>query len=39
MKRAGEVYELAPMFVYLASSDSSYVTGQTMHVNGGLYKG
>lgn len=39
VKRAGEVYELAPMFVYLASSDSSYVTGQTMHVNGGLYKG
>ena len=39
MKRAGEVYELAPMFVYLASDDSSYVTGQTMHVNGGLYKG
>ncbi len=39
MKRAGEVYELAPIFVYLASSDSSYVTGQVMHVNGGLYKG
>ena len=39
MKRAGETYEIAPLFVYLASSDSSYVTGQVMHINGGLYKG
>lgn len=39
MKRAGQTYEIAPLFVYLASSDSSYVTGQTMHINGGLYKG
>ena len=39
MKRAGETYEIAPLFVYLASNDSSYVTGQTMHINGGLYKG
>lgn len=39
MKRAGETYEIAPLFVYLASSDSSYITGQTMHINGGLYKG
>jgi len=39
MKRAGETFEIAPLFVYLASQDSSYVTGQTMHINGGLYKG
>ena len=39
MKRAGQTYEIAPLFVYLASSDSSYVTGETMHINGGLYKG
>ena len=39
MKRAGETFEIAPLFVYLASSDSSYVTGQVMHINGGLYKG
>lgn len=39
MKRAGETFEIAPLFVYLASSDSSYVTGQTMHINGGLFKG
>ncbi|MDE1549985.1 glucose 1-dehydrogenase [Jeotgalibaca caeni] len=35
LKRPGESYELAPAYVYLASSDSSYVTGQTIHVNGG----
>ena len=39
MKRVGETYEIAPLFVYLASKDSSYVTGQVMHINGGLYKG
>ena len=39
MKRAGQTYEIAPLFVYLASDDSSYVTGQTMHINGGQYKG
>src|SRR5690606_30135243 len=33
--RAGQPEELAPAYVYLACSDSSYVTGQTMHVNGG----
>lgn len=35
MGRPGEAYELAPAYVYLASEDSSYVTGQTIHVNGG----
>ena len=39
MKRVGETYEIAPLFVYLASDDASYVTGQVMHINGGLYKG
>ncbi|GEN49932.1 SDR family oxidoreductase [Alkalibacterium pelagium] len=34
--RPGEAYELAPAYVYLASDDSSYVTGQTIHVNGGV---
>ena len=26
-------------YVFLASDDSSYETGQVMHINGGLYKG
>ncbi|WP_186580731.1 SDR family oxidoreductase [Aquibacillus kalidii] len=33
--RPGQPYELAPAYVYLASSDSSYVSGQVIHVNGG----
>ncbi len=35
MKRAGQPYELAPAYVYLASSDSSYMSGQVLHINGG----
>ena len=35
MGRAGQPYELAPTYVYLASDDSSYVSGQILHVNGG----
>ncbi|MFD1706935.1 SDR family oxidoreductase [Siminovitchia sediminis] len=35
MKRPGQPYELAPAYVYLASNDSSYVSGQMIHVNGG----
>ena len=33
--RAGQPSELAPTYVYLASDDSSYVSGQVLHVNGG----
>lgn len=36
MKRAGQPYELAPAYVYLASNDSSYMSGQVLHVNGGI---
>ncbi len=39
MKRAGQPYEIAPIFVYLASEDASYTTGQIFHINGGEYKG
>jgi len=35
MQRAGEPDEVAPSFVFLASSDSSYMTGQMLHPNGG----
>ena len=35
MKRAGEPAEVAPCYLFLASADSSYITGQVMHPNGG----
>jgi len=35
MGRAGQPEEVAPSFVFLASSDSSYMTGQMLHPNGG----
>jgi len=34
--RAAQPFELAPTYVYLASDDSAYVTGQVLHVNGGV---
>jgi NAD(P)-dependent dehydrogenase (short-subunit alcohol dehydrogenase family) len=34
--RVGQSAELAPAFVFLASSESSYVVGETLHVNGGM---
>jgi NAD(P)-dependent dehydrogenase (short-subunit alcohol dehydrogenase family) len=33
--RAGEPAEVAPCYVFLASHDSSYMTGQVLHPNGG----
>jgi len=35
MGRAGEPSEVAPCYVFLASTDSSYITGQFLHPNGG----
>lgn len=35
MGRAGQPSEVGPAYVFLASSDSSYITGQFIHVNGG----
>jgi NAD(P)-dependent dehydrogenase (short-subunit alcohol dehydrogenase family) len=35
MKRAAQPFELAPAYVYFASDDSSDVSGQVFHVNGG----
>jgi len=39
MKRAGQPVELAPAYVFLASDESSYMTGQMLHVNGGMAVG
>jgi NAD(P)-dependent dehydrogenase (short-subunit alcohol dehydrogenase family) len=35
MERAGEPVEVAPAYLFLASNDSSYITGQFIHPNGG----
>ncbi|MGV3619049.1 MAG: SDR family oxidoreductase [Fimbriimonas sp.] len=35
LKRAGQPDEVAPCYVFLASVDSSYITGQILHPNGG----
>jgi len=35
MKRAGQPSEVGPAYVFLASEDASYITGQIIHVNGG----
>ena len=39
MARGAMPYELAPTFVFLGSDDSSYMTGQVIHVNGGEIMG
>ena len=36
MKRMGTGHEIAAAAAYLASSEAGYVTGQTLHVNGGM---
>lgn len=35
MERAGQPSEVGPAYVFLASKDSSYMTGQVIHINGG----
>ena len=35
MQRAGQPAEVAPAYVFLASDDASYISGQVIHVNGG----
>ncbi|KAI0715343.1 NAD-P-binding protein [Earliella scabrosa] len=36
MGRAGQPVEVATAFVYLTSADSSYISGQVIHINGGV---
>ncbi|MBL3702220.1 SDR family oxidoreductase [Sulfitobacter sp. BDSS02] len=36
MGRMGQPRELGPAYVFLACQDSSFITGQTIHVNGGM---
>ncbi len=37
MKRPGQPAEVAPAYVFLASEEASFITGQTLHINGGSY--
>ena len=39
MQRQGEVHEVAATVRFLCQPDAAYITGQTIHVNGGLYYG
>jgi 3-oxoacyl-[acyl-carrier protein] reductase len=37
LKRIGTAREVAEVVRFLASEGASYITGQVIHVNGGLY--
>lgn len=37
-RRMGTPEEVAKLILFLASDDSSYITGQTIHINGGAYR-
>ena len=37
MNRIGRPEDLSSAIIFLASQESSYITGQTIHINGGLY--
>ena len=39
MKRPGQPNEVAPCYVFLASDDASYISGQVLHPNGGTVVG
>ncbi len=39
MERPGQPNEVAPCYVFLASEDASYITGQVLHPNGGTVVG
>jgi 3-oxoacyl-[acyl-carrier protein] reductase len=35
--REGEAYEVADLVAYLAGSESSFINGETIQINGGLF--
>ncbi|MDX2417214.1 MAG: 3-oxoacyl-ACP reductase FabG [Xanthomonadales bacterium] len=37
LQRLGEASEIAEAVAFLASTSAAYITGQTLHVNGGMY--
>ena len=37
LKRLGSVNDIAELAIFLASDESSYITGQTISVDGGLF--
>lgn len=39
LKRAGQPSEVAPAYVFLASEDANYITGEVIHINGGDFVG
>jgi NAD(P)-dependent dehydrogenase (short-subunit alcohol dehydrogenase family) len=39
MERAGQPNEVAPCYVFLASEEASYISGQVLHPNGGTVVG
>ncbi|MGG5207991.1 SDR family oxidoreductase [Chryseobacterium sp. MIQD13] len=39
LKRAGQPSEVAPAYVFLASKDAGYITGEVIHINGGDFVG
>jgi 3-oxoacyl-[acyl-carrier protein] reductase len=37
MKKFGEPNDVANLALFLSSKSSSYITGQTFHINGGMF--
>jgi 3-oxoacyl-[acyl-carrier protein] reductase len=37
MNKIGTSEDIAAAVVYLASPEASYITGQNLHINGGMY--